>query len=218
MGRFYPDLPRQRAATIRRDLAVLVLVVAFAVLGWILYDLVERLTVVAEGVEEAGTTVEGSLRDAADAVDGIPIVGGELADALTGTGEQTGGRVADLGAEGADRIRRTALAVGLVTFLLPAGLVLSVAVPLRVRQVRRLDAARALVGGAEDPERQRLLAMRAAFGLPVDVLLRHTADPVGDLVAGRTGPLLAALAEDVGVRVAGATGTGTRPASRPGGD
>ena len=57
-------------------------------------------------------------------------------------------------------------------------------------------------GAAEPPADRldRLLAQRAAFGLPYATLLRHTSDPLGDLKAGRLDGLIAAVLEDAGLR------------------
>jgi hypothetical protein len=66
--------------------------------------------------------------------------------------------------------------------------------------VRRLTTAGRMLGGALSAERRRLLAMRAAFGLPYDTLLAHTPDPIGALAEGDYEPLLAALFEDAGLR------------------
>ena len=53
---------------------------------------------------------------------------------------------------------------------------------------------------SQPPARRRALAMRAAFGLPFGQLLRHTPDPIGDLVEDRYDRLLEALYEDAEVR------------------
>jgi hypothetical protein len=76
---------------------------------------------------------------------------------------------------------------------------LLLAVPPRVRQVRRLNAAAQAIGELSS-ERRRLLAMRAAFGLPYGELLRFTKDPLGDLEAGRYDALVAAELEQAGLR------------------
>ncbi|HEY6053230.1 MAG TPA: hypothetical protein VIU86_04825, partial [Gaiellaceae bacterium] len=74
--------------------------------------------------------------------------------------------------------------------------------PERIEQIRKLnDAERVLDTHGED-ERRRLVAMRAAFGLPYATLLQYTRDPLGDLAAGRYQPLIEAIAEDAGLRVA----------------
>jgi hypothetical protein len=54
--------------------------------------------------------------------------------------------------------------------------------------------------GTSDPERRRLLAMRAAFGLSYGALLAYTRDPLGDLADGRYDPLVAAALDDAGIR------------------
>jgi hypothetical protein len=48
--------------------------------------------------------------------------------------------------------------------------------------------------------------MRAAFALPYDVLLRYTPDPFGDLASERYDALVAAAAEDVGLRARAPSG------------
>ena len=65
--------------------------------------------------------------------------------------------------------------------------------------MRRLNAAAKVVGELS-PERRRLMAMRAAFGLPYGDLLRYTQDPLGDLEAGRYDALVAAELEQAGLR------------------
>ena len=48
---------------------------------------------------------------------------------------------------------------------------------------------------------EHILAARAAYSLPYGTLTRYTRDPFGDLAAGRHDGLLAALADDAGVRL-----------------
>lgn len=201
--RLYPDSPLQRTAAFVRDLAVLALLGLFAWLAVEVHDAVDKLAVLGEGVEQAGTSVRGGFETAADAVDGTPLVGGELADGLRAAGEETGGNVADAGREGEERAHDLANLLGALTFVIPSVLLLAQALPARIAQIRRLTAAkRALLGdaGRENGERTRLVAMRAAFSLPYDQLLRYTHDPLGDLAAGRYDALLRAAYEDAGIR------------------
>lgn len=195
----YPDRPEQRRATITGDAMAGLLLLGFAVLGWIMFDLVDQVSVVAEGVEEAGRSVQDALDQAASAAGSVPVVGDEVADALSEAGTSTGGRLAEFGEEGRRRIRRTAVAVGLVTFVGPAGVLVAAYGPQRVRQVRRLEASRRLLGDVSEPQRRQLLATRAALTLPPEVLARYSTDPIGDLAAGRFDHLLAALFDHLGV-------------------
>ena len=195
----YPDQPGRRIDLMARDLAVVLALVIFGVVALAVHDAVDDLAVLGEGVESAGRGVSGGFESAADAVDGTPIVGDELGDALRGAGEGSGGEVEELGRGGAGAAHDLANLLGLLFFALPAGLLLLWALPPRIRQVRRLSsAARAL--GDLSPERRRLLAMRAAFGLPYGQLLRFTKDPLGDLEAGRYDALVAAELDQAGLQ------------------
>jgi hypothetical protein len=197
--RVYPDRRDQRLDLIARDVAVLLALVIFAVIALRVHDAVAELAVLGEGVESAGRGVSGGFESAAEAVDGTPLVGDDLADALRGAGAGSGGEVEELGRGGASAAYDLANVLGILFFVLPSALLLLWAVPPRVRQVRRLNAAARVVGDLS-PERRRLLAMRAAFHLPYGVLLRFTKDPLGDLEAERYDALVAAELEQAGLQ------------------
>ena len=203
----YPDLPAARTRVIVRDVAVVLLLAFFVWCGFKVHDVVDQLSSLALGVQEAGTSVQGGFASAAEAVDGVPLVGQPLGEALNAAGSGTGGNVASLGQSGADALHLLARTLGLATALLPAIVLLVVVVPRRLRGVREMSAAR-LVSAVDpiDPERRRLLAMRAAFGLPFRDLLPYTRDPFGDLVAGRYDALVAAALAEVGLRDRHASG------------
>ena len=183
-----------------RDLAVVLALVLFATIGLEVHDAVDKLAVLGEGVESAGKGVSGGFDAAAEAVDGTPVIGGELGDAFRGAGEGTGGEAESLGRGGAGAAHDLANLLGVLFFALPAGLLLLWAVPSRVRQVRRLNAAVRMLREPESAARRKLIAMRAAFGLPYGELLRFTKDPLGDLEAGRLDALVAAELEQAGLR------------------
>lgn len=199
--RFYPALPAQRVRTVLRDLAVLLLLFLFAWLGLKVHNAVDQLAVLGTGVEDAGTEIRGGFDTAAEAVAGVPIVGGDLADGLRDAGRVSGGELAERGQAGRESVHQLANLLGLVTFLIPALLVLSLTLPDRISQIRGLTAAERVLGGALDPDRRRLLAMRAAFSLPYGELVRYTRDPFGDLAAGRYDALIAAALEEAGLRL-----------------
>jgi hypothetical protein len=199
--RFYPDIPVRRANTAVRDAATVVALIVLVLLGLWVYHAVNSLTILGRGVHDAGAAVQSGFDAAADKVDDVPLAGGPIADAFRGAGEQTGGTVADAGTRGEQRVHRAALLLGLLTFLLPAAVLLSHVVPARLTQIRTLTTAARVLSPIEDDERRRLVAMRAAFSLPYERLLAHTRDPLGDLAAGRYDALIDAIAEDAGLRV-----------------
>ncbi len=198
--KLYPDVPSKRRSTIFRDLALLALVVLFAWMGYKVHDAVNSLAVLGSGVKHAGVSVQDGFGSAAGVVKSVPLVGGSLANALEGAGRGSGGNVAALGQKGEDSVHHLALMLGLLVFLLPTILVLVIMLPSRIRQIRQLGAANAALVDTHDPERRRLLAMRAAFGLSYLTLLGYTRDPLGDLAAGRYDQLVAAALDDVGIR------------------
>src|ERR671934_271639 len=129
-----------------------------------------------------------------------PAGGLGAADAIEGAGEGSGGEVQDLGQSGVDRTHQLADLLGLIVFVLPAAGLLSLYLPGRIAQVRRLTTASKVLDELDDPERRRLIAMRAAFALPYETLLRHTSDPLGDLANERYEPLVDAVLEESGLR------------------
>jgi hypothetical protein len=196
----YPELRGPRARALTADVASIVLLVLFAWAGLKVHDAVDRLAVLGEGVQATGGVVQDGFESAADAVDGTPVVGGEIAEGLRSAGEGSGGEVVDLGEQGEASAHDLANLLGMVTFALPAVLVLALWLPGRVDQVRRLRDASLVLGDQASPERRRLLAMRAAFSLPYGQLLAYTPDPIGDLASERYDALVAAALEDAGLR------------------
>lgn len=198
--RLYPDVPSRRIGTLARDALALVGLVLLGWLGLAVHDAVDRLAVLGEGVKGAGTAVQGGFEAAADKVEGAPFVGGRIADGLRGAGEGTGGNVAALGDRGEEAAHDLANLLGVLVFALPALFLLWLWLPPRLAQARRLTAAARVLSLSGTAERERLVAMRAAFSLPYGQLLAYTRDPIGDLAAGRYDALVDAALEDVGLR------------------
>jgi hypothetical protein len=196
--KLYPSQPAARRRTLTGDLLALLLILLFGLLGLKVHDAVDELAVLGTGVKDAGGAVTDGFGAAGDAVSGAPIVGDELGDALGQAGEATGGPVEEAGRDGEDAVHDLALLLGLLVFLLPTAVYLWQVGPRRLRQIRSLSATSRALSGEMIPARRQALAMRAAFGLPFDRLLRHTPDPIGDFVEDRYDPLLEALYEEAG--------------------
>jgi hypothetical protein len=154
--------------------------------------------VLGTGVQDSGRAVQDGFGSAADAADGIPLVGGDVASALRDAGKGTGGNVAQVGADGEQRVHDLANLLGFLMFAVPASILLVLTVPGRVRQVRELNAIGRLLDISNEDRRQ-LVAMRAAFTLPATALARHTRDPMGDLAVGHYEPLIDAAYDEAGL-------------------
>jgi hypothetical protein len=197
----YPDVPSARRGQVVRDLLVLGLIALFVWVGVSVYHLVDALSVLGQGVSSAGNGIQGAFDSVGDAVSNVPIVGDSLGGAFHGAGDATGGNLSDLGQQGQDAVHLLARTIGIITAGLPIAVLLVAVLPRRIRSIREMSSARALTGiDLADPERARLLAMRAAFGLPFRELLPYTKDPFGDLAEGRYDALVRAALADVGLQ------------------
>jgi hypothetical protein len=204
--RLYPEIRSRRAQALLRDGLALVGLVLLAWLGFAVHDAVDRLAVLGEGVNGAGSAVQGGFDSAADRVEGAPVVGGTLADGLRGAGEGTGGNVAELGTRGENAAHDLANLLGVLVFALPSAFLLWLWLPSRIAEVGRLREASRVLQLPGSADRERLVAMRAAFSLPYGQLLAYTPDPLGDLAEGRYDALVRAAFEDAGLRPRPAAG------------
>lgn len=206
--RLYPDAPALRVSALLRDVAALLVLLLLVWLGITVHDAVDRLAVLGEGVSDAGGAVQGGFEQAADGVDGAPLVGDRLGDALREAGEGTGGNVRDAGERGESAAHDLADILGVLFFGLPTALLLALWLPRRIAEVRTLNAAARALVAPDDVERARLIAMRAAFSMPYAALAGYTKDPLGDLAAGRYDRLVAAAYDEVGLRAPAALSSG----------
>jgi hypothetical protein len=217
--RLYPASSTGRARTLAGDLVVVLLLILFAWCGVKVHDAIADLAGIGRGIQDSGRQIAATTRDTAGAIEntfsdaagkvqGLPLVGGDLAGALRdaprgatdpirSTGDATGARIVRLGVEQVNQTMRLAKLVGWLVFLLPSIVLVWKTVPTRIRQVAALTSAtRALAGAPE-----HILAARAAYNLPYGTLRRYTQDPFGDLAAGRHAALLQALADDAGMKI-----------------
>ena len=198
--RFYSDIPARRTAAIVSDLLVLLLLVLLAWLGLRVHNAVAEIASVPRGVADTGGAIQRGFESAGDAVGDVPVVGEPLAGALQDAGEGTGGEVAQAGREGEEDVNDLANVLGVLFFVVPAAALLWRYLPDRIADVRRLTAAARAIGPSLTRERERTLALRAAYGLPYERLLRYTRDPFTDLESGRYERLVAAALDDAGLR------------------
>lgn len=151
--------PRAPAFALKRgDVVVAALIAIFAVLAIALHNSVTGLGDMAAGMRDTGTAIQrsgastaGEVRrsvgETADALGGLPIVGGEAASRLRAAGDTTaaaveretradGARLVDAGTQGERDARSTARLIGLFAFLAPTVLLLAVWLPERRRRAR----------------------------------------------------------------------------------
>jgi hypothetical protein len=153
--RTHPDVLRRavRSPRVRGDIAVLA---AIALFGWLalqLHDSVSDMGDMARGIHDTGTAIQasgratatqirGSIGDAADAVEPVPLFGADVAQRVRRAGRQSadaveretradGTRLVDAGRQGQDDARRTARTLGWLAFVVPTVLLLAIWLPRR---------------------------------------------------------------------------------------
>ena len=201
--RIYPDIPARRRAAILSDLLVLLLLVLLAWLGVRVHDAVADLASVPRGVGDAGGSIQRGFESAGGAVGDVPVVGGPLAGALQDAGDSAGGEIAAAGRQGEEDVNHLANVLGVLFFLLPAAGGSRATCRTGSRTCGGCPRPRGRSVPTLTPERERTLAMRAAYGLPYERLARYTRDPLADLESGRYDGLVAAALDDAGLRSRG---------------
>jgi hypothetical protein len=162
---FYPELQVRRTWMIATDVATFVWVVIWIKVADSVHDAVRQLAAPGAGLENAGRSLAGSLGDAAGASDGIPFVGGRLADPLKAA-QRAGKSLADAGAAEQTASHRLALILALAIAMLALMPVLFIWAPLRIRWILAATAA-AQLRTAAGANAVTVLAVRGAARRPL---------------------------------------------------
>ncbi|GAA1864211.1 hypothetical protein GCM10009687_34360 [Asanoa iriomotensis] len=150
------------------DLLVVAWVYAWIRAALWLHDQVEKLGVPGQKLEGAGSALSANLADAGSKVGRVPLVG----DELTSPFEKAAGAaqaVAEAGQAQQEVVGNLALALAVITAVVPILFVVLLWLPLRVRWIRRASAA-ARVRRA--PAGRDLLALRALATQPLSKLAK----------------------------------------------
>jgi hypothetical protein len=168
---WYAEMPAKRTAQQLGDLAVAAWILLWIWIGHAVHDAVRRLAAPGRELEDAGSSLAGGLRGAAERAGDVPVVGDGLRAPLD-TAAGAGDAVARAGVAQQEAVGTLALVLALVVAGLPIAVALLLWLPGRLHYARDAAAARRLSGDVE------LLALRAATSQPLHVLARLGPDPV----------------------------------------
>lgn len=171
--KLYADLPARRTLQVVADLVLLAWLVLWAVLGNAVHDSTLRLAEPGHRVTAASTDLADRLRESGEAVGDLPVVGDTAARPLDEASDAAG-ELADAGRSQVRAAERLAIWLGWSVALIPISGALLIAVPPRVRFVRRAAAGQALVDSAADLD---LFALRALAHQPLSRLAAISDDP-----------------------------------------
>lgn len=204
MLKFYPD---RRLPALRRfvqDLLAVGWMLAWSLAGWVVYQTVLGLEIIADGIRDTGRTFNDWLESFKAAVPkGVPLVSSFLSSQATSLEKHTGDPLIALSRTVRQDIFELAIALGLFVALPPVLWVLLTYGPWRWRDAREMGAALAFVRAAQAGGRveqaKAVLAYRALATLNFTQLMRASRDPVGDLSNRDYDRLAAAMMDRAGL-------------------
>ena len=201
MWKLYADVPSLRWRQQLSDVALLLWVTAWSMIGRGLYRTIDGLRASASSASDAGAGFASRRDGVARLIDGVPLVGSSLERPFSGAADA--GRTLQSAADTAGTTVHTlALWLGVLVALLPIVWLCGRYLPGRLRWMREAGAA---VGLQLDAEDLRLFALRAATTAPLHVLRRACTDPGAALATGDYAALAAIELRRLGL-VVGATG------------
>lgn len=168
----YAHSPIVRTRQVAVDVGMLAWLVLWIVVARVVHKAVLVLAEPGQAVEGLGRSVAGNMNSAADAADGVPLVGNELAKPF-GALADAGNSVSGAGQSAQHAVATLATVLAIVLVVLPVGWLLLRWLPARARYAQEAGAAMRLLSGTPDLE---ILAARALATAP---LPRLAALPAG---------------------------------------
>jgi len=178
--KFYADSPSRRMAQILGDLVFVAFCVASVWVALQIYDHLMAFAQPSSDIGQSGGELSGSLKDAGDAISGIPLVPDSAGDALA-DGAVAADSMAKAGSTSADAIPGLALWLSIGLGSIAVLLACSIHLPGRLQFIRDATSGRKYIDGHEDVD---LFALRALVRQPLHVLAELSDDPAGDWRAG----------------------------------
>ena len=204
MIKLYPDRTLPAFVRALGDGIALVWSLAWVALGWLIYQTVLGLQVVANGISSTGTTFNGWIASFRHAIPGgIPGLTQFLQDTANALQKYSGDPLVSSGHQVHDAIAHLAIVLALLVAIPPILLVLVPYGAWRWRDMREIGSALAFVRiasmtGRADQARA-VLAYRAVSTLTFRQLMSASADPVGDIAEHRYERLAAAMMKRAGL-------------------
>ena len=192
--------PRSEARLIHAlDVAVVLWVVGWIVLAIFVGREVRDLRELSDTVVLAGVAVEDTGELLAT-LDNVPLIGGQVGDVAQEV-QEAGASARQSGRESRDSTEDLSVLLALSIGLIPTLPLLGLYAPLRIAWTRDVRSVRrALIESSAEAVLNEFLARRAAANLSFDDLRAVTADPYGDLAAGRFDGLADRELERLGLR------------------
>lgn len=189
-----PLSPRKRRVL---DVLLLAWTVCWVVIGLRVGTEVRGLSDLSDTVTRSGVAIsEGA--EALVGLSELPLVGGQV-DETAQRVREAGESARASGASSQESVRNLSVLLALAIAIIPSLPVIGFYLPLRLALVRDAKVVRRALECEDEDRMLEVLAGRAVHTLPYRQLRHITHDPIGDLRAGRYGPLAAAELERLGL-------------------
>lgn len=204
MIKLYPDRRWPAFLRVLADTITVGWTIVWAYLGWLIYQTIMGLEVIADAITNTGTTFNGWIASFRNAVPGgIPLLTQFLLDVADTLRKYSGDSLVSTGHQIHDAVFQTAIVLALLVAVPPILLVMVPYSLWRWRDVRETGAALAFVRiasmtGRADQARA-VLAYRAVSTLSFRQLMSASADPVGDIAERRYERLADAMLKRAGL-------------------
>jgi hypothetical protein len=202
--KLYPDRRWPAFLRVLADTITVGWTIVWAYLGWLIYQTIMGLEVIADAITNTGTTFNGWIASFRNAVPGgIPLLTQFLLDVADTLRKYSGDSLVSTGHQIHDAVFQTAIVLALLVAVPPILLVMVPYSLWRWRDVRETGAALAFVRiasmtGRADQARA-VLAYRAVSTLSFRQLMSASADPVGDIAERRYERLADAMLKRAGL-------------------
>lgn len=171
----YARTPWRAARQVVADLLAVALVVGAVWFAQLVRDATLRLGEPGRRLVQTGTDLGASLRQAADRVGDLPLVGDQVRTPLDRAGRAAGSLV-EAGQQLQAVVGHLATLLAVAVVAVPVLVLLVTWLPLRLRFARRAGAAQRFLDSSADLD---LFALRAMANQPLHVLARISDDPAG---------------------------------------
>jgi hypothetical protein len=204
MIKIYPDRRWPAFLRVLADTITTAWAIVWAYLGFLIYQTVMGLEVIADGITNTGATFNGWIASFRHSVPGgIPVLTQFLLNVADTLKQYSGDPLVSTGHNIHDAVFHLAIVLALLVALPPILLVMVPYTGWRWRDIRETGAALAFVRiaavtGRADAARA-VLAYRAVSTLSFRQLMSASADPVGDLVEHRYDRLANAMLKRAGL-------------------
>jgi hypothetical protein len=204
MLKFYPDRRLPALRRLIQDVLAVLWIAFWGLAGWVTYQTVQGLQVIADGIRDTGRTFNDWLASFKNAVPrGIPYLSDFLQTQATNLQKHTGDPLIQLSVTVRQDIATLAIALALFIALPPILWVILTYGPARWRDAREMGSALAFVRAAMIAGRveqaKAVLAYRALATLSFTQLMKASHDPVGDLSNRDYDRLAAAMLDRAGL-------------------